>query len=71
MAGVCVDPRSELRLHRIFPELAESGRRKDLTGHRLSMTDGVLPLPAGPGLGIELNRDPLAAYRSASEALGQ
>lgn len=47
-------------------ELSESGLRRDLTDHRLQMVDGVLPLPSAPGLGVELDRDALAAY--AAEA---
>lgn len=44
-------------------ELSESRLRKDLTDLRLTMVDGVLPLPTEPGLGIALNRDALAAYQ--------
>ena len=49
-------------------ELSASGLRRDLTDHRLSMVEGVLPLPTQPGLGVELDRDALALY--AAEAAG-
>jgi L-alanine-DL-glutamate epimerase-like enolase superfamily enzyme len=49
-------------------ELSASGLRRDLTDHRLSMVEGVLPLPTQPGLGVELDRDALASY--AAEAAG-
>lgn len=50
-------------------ELAESGLRKDLTDHRLKMLDGALPLPTASGLGVELDRDALAAYAAEAESL--
>jgi L-alanine-DL-glutamate epimerase-like enolase superfamily enzyme len=49
-------------------ELSASGLRRDLTDHRLSMVEGVLPLPTQPGLGVELDREALASY--AAEAAG-
>jgi L-alanine-DL-glutamate epimerase-like enolase superfamily enzyme len=49
-------------------ELSASALRRDLTDHRLQMTDGVLALPTSPGLGVELDRDALAAYEA--EAAG-
>ena len=49
-------------------ELSASGLRRDLTDHRLQMVDGALPLPTAPGLGVELEREALAAY--AAEAAG-
>jgi L-alanine-DL-glutamate epimerase-like enolase superfamily enzyme len=52
-------------------ELAESGLRQDLTEHRLTMVDGVLPLPTEPGLGVELDRDALAAYAAEAEAVAR
>ena len=33
------------------------------------MVDGQIPLPTGPGLGIELDRDALAEYAARAEAL--
>jgi L-alanine-DL-glutamate epimerase-like enolase superfamily enzyme len=52
-------------------ELAESGLRQDLTDHRLTMVDGVMPLPTEPGLGVELDRAALAAYASEAEAVAR
>ncbi len=48
-------------------DLSASGLRSDLTSDELEMVDGVIPLPTKPGLGVELDRDALAAY--ADEAL--
>jgi L-alanine-DL-glutamate epimerase-like enolase superfamily enzyme len=50
-------------------ELSESALRKDLTRDGFQMTDGVIPLPTQPGLGVELERDALTAYASEAEAL--
>lgn len=47
-------------------ELSASGLRKDLTSDELEMVDGVIPLPQRPGLGVEIDRDALAAF--AAEA---
>jgi L-alanine-DL-glutamate epimerase-like enolase superfamily enzyme len=47
-------------------ELSESGLRKDLTRSELEMVDGVIALPARPGLGVELDRDALELYASAA-----
>ena len=33
------------------------------------MVDGVIPLPTDPGLGVELDRDALAAYAAEAERL--
>lgn len=43
-------------------ELSESGLRKDLTRDEVEMVDGAIPLPTRPGLGVEIDRDALAAY---------
>jgi L-alanine-DL-glutamate epimerase-like enolase superfamily enzyme len=52
-------------------ELSASGLRRDLTDHRLQMVDGTLLLPTVPGLGVELDREALAAYAAeASEVAG-
>jgi L-alanine-DL-glutamate epimerase-like enolase superfamily enzyme len=52
-------------------ELSASGLRQDLTDHRLQMVDGALPLPTVPGLGVELDREALAAYAAeATEVAG-
>jgi L-alanine-DL-glutamate epimerase-like enolase superfamily enzyme len=52
-------------------ELSASGLRRDLTDHRLSMVDGVLPLPTQPGLGVELDRDALASYAAEAAAVSR
>jgi L-alanine-DL-glutamate epimerase-like enolase superfamily enzyme len=43
-------------------ELCEAGMRKDLTSDELYMVDGVIPLPTKPGLGVDVDREALAAY---------
>jgi L-alanine-DL-glutamate epimerase-like enolase superfamily enzyme len=50
-------------------ELSESGPRKDLTRDEIHMVDGAIPLPTEPGLGVELDRDALAAYAAEAAAL--
>jgi L-alanine-DL-glutamate epimerase-like enolase superfamily enzyme len=50
-------------------ELSESGLRKDLTRDEIHMVDGVIPLPTEPGLGVEVDRDALAAYAAEAAAL--
>lgn len=52
-------------------ELTASGLRKELTDHRLQMSDGVIPLPTDSGLGVEIDREALAAYAAAGEALSR
>jgi L-alanine-DL-glutamate epimerase-like enolase superfamily enzyme len=52
-------------------ELSASGLRRDLTDHRLRMVDGVLPLPSAPGLGVELDREALAAYAAEAAELAR
>lgn len=47
-------------------ELSESRLRKELTAEEVEMVDGEIPLPAKPGLGVELDRD--ALRRFAAEA---
>ena len=44
-------------------QLAESALRRELVRDELQMIDGVIPLPQGPGLGIELNQDALKKFR--------
>ncbi len=44
-------------------ELSESALRRELTVDELALTNGRLPLPQKPGLGVELNREALAKYR--------
>ncbi len=50
-------------------ELSASGLRKDLTIDELGIVDGVIPLPTGPGLGVELDRDALERYAAAARRL--
>jgi L-alanine-DL-glutamate epimerase-like enolase superfamily enzyme len=50
-------------------DLSESGLRRDLTSSELEMVDGVIPVPEGPGLGVELDRDALERYADAAERL--
>ena len=67
-ASRCGD--AQLRLHRVPPRRAgRVGLRQDLTDHRLKMVDGVLPLPTEPGLGVELDREALAAYAAEARAV--
>jgi L-rhamnonate dehydratase len=44
-------------------QLAESALRRELVRDELQMSDGVIPLPQKPGLGIELNQDALKKFR--------
>ena len=50
-------------------DLSESGLRRDLTSDELKMVDGEIALPSRPGLGIEIDREALAAYAAEAEAL--
>ncbi len=45
-------------------QLSESALRRELVSDELQMTDGVIPLPQKPGLGIELNLDALEKFRA-------
>jgi L-alanine-DL-glutamate epimerase-like enolase superfamily enzyme len=45
-------------------ELCESGLRKHLTIDELAMAEGAIPLPARPGLGVDIDRDALARFRA-------
>ena len=47
-------------------ELSESSLRKDLLTKELHMIDGRIPLPARPGLGVELNREALGRFKEAA-----
>lgn len=49
--------------------LCESSLRKELLVEDFQMLDGKLPLPAKPGLGIELNRDALEKFKRAAEQI--
>jgi muconate cycloisomerase len=35
----------------------------DIVTRKLDLTAGAIPLPGGPGLGVELDADRLATYR--------
>jgi L-alanine-DL-glutamate epimerase-like enolase superfamily enzyme len=47
-------------------ELCEARLRKELVTDELRFEDGVLSVPAGPGLGIELNRDAVREFSAAA-----
>jgi L-alanine-DL-glutamate epimerase-like enolase superfamily enzyme len=48
----------------VSPELWGSRLRRDLTVPEPTFSDGTLELPAAPGLGIELDPDAVARYRT-------
>ena len=48
----------------ISPVVFDSPLRRDLVGPEPVIADGRMALPTGPGLGIELNEDAVAFYRS-------
>lgn len=50
-------------------EVAESALRRELVEDELELLDGRLPLPARPGLGVELDRDALAGFEAAARRL--
>ncbi|HXI44515.1 MAG TPA: mandelate racemase/muconate lactonizing enzyme family protein [Bryobacteraceae bacterium] len=45
-------------------QLSESALRRELVRDELQMTDGMIPVPQKPGLGIELNFDALEKFRA-------
>jgi L-alanine-DL-glutamate epimerase-like enolase superfamily enzyme len=47
-------------------ELSESALRKDLLTQELHMVGGKIPLPARPGLGVELNHEALDRFKEAA-----
>jgi L-alanine-DL-glutamate epimerase-like enolase superfamily enzyme len=52
------------------PSMAESRLRRELVRDELTLReDGTLPLPARPGLGIELDPDAFAEFREAAARL--
>jgi L-alanine-DL-glutamate epimerase-like enolase superfamily enzyme len=52
------------------PDVAESPLRRTLVHDELTLApDGTLPLPARPGLGVELDADALATFSDAAAAL--
>jgi L-alanine-DL-glutamate epimerase-like enolase superfamily enzyme len=48
----------------VSPQLWSSPLRRELTGPEPELRDGVIQLPAAPGLGIELDEDAVARYRT-------
>jgi L-alanine-DL-glutamate epimerase-like enolase superfamily enzyme len=50
-------------------ELCESRLRKELVREELRFVDGVLELPARPGLGVELDPDAVAEFAEAARSL--
>jgi L-alanine-DL-glutamate epimerase-like enolase superfamily enzyme len=48
-------------------QVAESRLRRELVTDELVLVDGELPLPARPGLGVELNRDVLDEFEQAAK----
>jgi L-alanine-DL-glutamate epimerase-like enolase superfamily enzyme len=50
-------------------DLSESQLRKELTKGDLPMVDGEIPLPTGPGLGVEVDRDALKHFSERATAL--
>jgi L-alanine-DL-glutamate epimerase-like enolase superfamily enzyme len=50
-------------------DLSESQLRKELTTEDLPMVDGAIPLPSGPGLGVEVDRDAMERFARHATAL--
>jgi L-alanine-DL-glutamate epimerase-like enolase superfamily enzyme len=50
-------------------ELCESALRRELVSNELQMVDGEIPIPQRPGLGVDLNRDALEAFRREADAV--
>lgn len=50
-------------------ELCESGLRKHLANHRLTMSEGRIDLPSRPGLGCEIDREALRHFQAAALAV--
>jgi L-alanine-DL-glutamate epimerase-like enolase superfamily enzyme len=48
-------------------DLSASGLRKDFTSDELELVDGTIPLPQRPGLGVEVDREALAAFAAEAE----
>lgn len=53
------------------PDLTESALRRDLLTREPVMADGVLTLPEGPGLGVELDRQALERFSAAADELAR
>lgn len=62
-------PPAPLALHPIEPMLeydqSDHPFRQDLIFGAITMQGGMVPIPDGPGLGVEINRDVLERYRIA------
>jgi len=52
-------------------DLCESALRKELVDDGISFRDGRLELPDRPGLGLVLDRDALARFAEAAEAVSR
>ncbi len=50
-------------------ELCESSLRRELVSNELQMVNGEIPIPRRPGLGVDLNRDALEAFRREADAV--
>ena len=50
-------------------ELCESSLRRELVSNELQMVNGEIPIPRRPGLGIDINRDALEAFRREAAAV--
>src|SRR5204862_4262658 len=48
----------------VSPQLWSSPLRRELTQPEPQLRDGALAVPSGPGLGIELDPDAVARYRT-------
>ena len=47
----------------------ENGLREHLTYPKVKMTDGMIKVPTGPGLGLEVNEDVLMEYATSEKKL--
>jgi L-alanine-DL-glutamate epimerase-like enolase superfamily enzyme len=52
-------------------QLSESALRRELVLEELKMSNGKIPLPTKPGLGIHLNEDALARYSVSHKELNK
>jgi len=48
-------------------DLSDSPLRRELLTEELHMTDGRIPVPTRPGLGIDLNREALSRFKEAAK----
>jgi L-alanine-DL-glutamate epimerase-like enolase superfamily enzyme len=49
--------------------LCESALRRELVSNELQMVDGEIAIPQRPGLGVDVNRDALEAFRHQADAV--